>query len=44
MKTENFMQQIPGKIRRFLRPMFYNGSSGRIQERQKMDKDQPWFT
>lgn len=44
MKKEKFIQVIPGKIKRFLRPMFYNGRSGQVQEGQKADKDQPWFT
>ncbi len=44
MKKENFIQAIPGKIKRYLRPMFYNGRNGQIKEAQKTDKDQPWFT
>lgn len=43
MKKNNFTHVTLEKIRRFLRPMFYNGSDGQIKEGQKTDKDLPWF-
>jgi hypothetical protein len=44
MKKENFIQVVPRKIRRFLRPMFYNGTDGAVKIGQKTDKNLPWFT
>lgn len=41
MIKNHFTHMILLKIRRFLRPMFYNGSSGQVMEAQKMDKDCP---
>ncbi|MDF0717019.1 hypothetical protein PY092_12725 [Muricauda sp. 334s03] len=43
MKEKNFTHVTLEKIRRFFRPMFYNGRSGQIKEGQKMDKDLPWL-
>ncbi len=43
MKENNFTSVTLKKIRQFFRPMFYNGTSGKIKEGQKTDKDLPWF-
>ncbi|SFB74964.1 hypothetical protein SAMN04487891_10242 [Flagellimonas taeanensis] len=43
MKENSFTQVILEKIRRFFRPMFYNGRNGQVKEAQKTGKDLPWF-
>jgi len=43
MKKKNFTHVTLVKIRRFFRPMFYNGRNGQIKEEKNTDKELPWF-